>query len=90
MANAESLYDFVGNLAILDHEDQAAGYAGVLELKGFKLLDHSGASPALRAMLEKQYRLHLRSFEKLFEVLYFVQFDDHEFRLPDARERNHG
>jgi hypothetical protein len=41
-------------------------------------------------MLEKQNRFIVRSLQQFLKILFVAQFDDHAFRLPDARERNHG
>ena len=57
--DAKSFFDFVGNIPVFDHQDQAAGNRRIVLLKGLEVFNHPRATRTLRAMLEKQNRLML-------------------------------
>jgi len=83
--DAKALFHFVGDVTILNNQNQPTGNRGIVLLEGLKVFNHPRTSRTLRAMLEKQNRFMLRPLQKFLEILFFAQFDDHEFRLPDAR-----
>ena len=77
MRNAEPGSDLVGYRAILDYEnDPARDVAGRLR-EPLKLFVHLAADGTLRAMLENENGICLRSLEQLFEISFLTQCNHH-------------
>lgn len=77
MTNPEPGSDLVGYRAILDYENDATcDVAGHLR-EPLELFVHLAADGTLRAMLENENGICLRSLEQLFEILFLTQFNHH-------------
>src|SRR2546430_262984 len=64
--------DRIGDFAMLDHENQAAGNLSGRSREARELFVGFAADRALRAMLENKNGIGLRSIEKLFEIFVFA------------------
>jgi len=81
--DSEPVLKRVREFAIFYHQDHAAGDVGIVRPENFHLFIGSGAARTLRAMLENHDRFLLRTFEQRPQVLFRVEFDEHDRRVAD-------
>lgn len=84
VGDSKVLFEGLGELPIFDHQDYTAGDIRVIGKECLELFIGLGTPRTLRAMLEKHDRFFLRTLEKRAQVLFLVEFNEHDRRVTDG------
>lgn len=72
VADAKPIFQFAGKFPIFDHQDGAAGCPGILGNEGLELFVGCRAARTLRAMLENNDWIFVRTLDELLQILFTV------------------
>ena len=88
MTNSKVFFHRVGQFAIFDDQNHSArGSSGWSDVKPLKLFIGVGAPRTLRAMLENEGPVLSWNAQKVFKILFLVQFNEHD-RQRSRSNRN--
>jgi hypothetical protein len=82
--DSKVLFEGVGKLSIFDDQDHTAWDIRVIGEECLELFIGHGTPRTLRAMLEEHDRFFLRTLEKRAQVLFLVEFNEHDRRVTDG------
>jgi hypothetical protein len=84
MLDAEVVFQSIRQLSIFDDQDHAARHFRMIGNEHLQLFIGFRATRTLRAMLEKNNRFFLRTFEEGPQILFLVKFNEHDRRVADG------
>ena len=82
--DSKPVFQFIRDRPVFDHQHRDASRSRVVCNEGLKLFIGRGAARTLRAMLENDDWIFVRTFEELLQIAFLVQFDDHVRSVADS------